>query len=224
MQEVTRIGVIGDVHTEDALLSVLLQFLTHELPEEFAPLDALLCTGDIATGPGDAAACIDLLTEHNVLTVRGNHDRWLVSAPDKYAYQFPDATLRENLSDLQWSFLTSLPTTREFATPRGPLLLCHGLGDDDMQGIYPGDSQHTLEHIPRLQALVGSGTYRFIVNGHTHQRMVREIYGLTVINAGTLRQDHQPGFLIVDFDRGFVQSYNLNPTDRAITPGKQVPL
>ena len=196
-----RVGVIGDVHAEDAALAAVLNFL-----RGMDGLDALLCTGDVVTGPGDANRCCALLREADVLTVRGNHDRWFFAA----GYDIlPHFTPDTELAGANRLSLASLPITRRLDTVRGPLLLCHGLGNDDMAGVHPGDSGYALHSNHRLHALVGDGTYRFVINGHTHRRMVRTFDGLTIVNAGTLRADHQPGFLIVDFGAGVVQYYDV---------------
>lgn len=102
---------------------------------------------------------------------------------------------------------------------RCPLLLCHGLGDDDMATVYPGDEGYALEANHRLHALVGAGQYRFVVNGHTHRRMVRTIGGLTLLNAGALTNEERPGFLIADFKAGRAECYNLSE-ERQISAGQ----
>jgi len=207
-----RAGVIGDVHAEDETLEAVLAFL-----KTVPNLDALLCTGDVVTGPGDTGRCCGLLRAAGVLTVRGNHDRWFFL--DGYADYFALSTPDQEIAGADRTFLAGLPVTRAFDTPRGPLLLCLGLGDDDMAGVYPGDEGRALEANHRLHALVGAGAYRFIINGHTHRRMIRAFDGLTVLNAGTLRADHQPGFLVADFEAGRAECYNLSDT-RQISAGE----
>jgi len=68
-----------------------------------------------------------------------------------------------------------------------------------------------------MRSSARANEHRFIVNGHTHRRMIRTVGDLTILNAGTLRADHQPGFLVVDFDAGAVQFYDLCP-NRTFTP------
>jgi hypothetical protein len=41
--------------------------------------------------------------------------------------------------------------------------------------------------------------------------MVRTIGGLTILNAGMLRADHQPGFFVADFEAGAAQFYDVRP-------------
>lgn len=50
--------------------------------------------------------------------------------------------------------------------------------------------------------------------------MVRTFGHLTIINAGTLRADKQPCFLIADFESGAVQFYDLAPGSLEIIPAK----
>lgn len=63
---------IGDIHAEDQWLAKALAYLSNQRVEQ------ILATGDIADGIGDLARCCQLLTAFNVVTVAGNHDRWLL--------------------------------------------------------------------------------------------------------------------------------------------------
>ena len=202
-----RIGVIGDVHAEDKRLAAALEFL------QAAHLDALLCVGDIVTGRGDVNRCCQLLQEAGVATVRGNHDRWFLAGTMS---DLPEATSEDELNADSRAFLASLPPTRVYETVRGCLLLCHGLGDDDMAGVRPGDYGYALEANHKLHALWGSREFRFVVNGHTHYRMARTFYHLTIINAGTLRRGHDSCFLAIDFQDAVAQFYNVD--DGVIVP------
>src|SRR5690348_4599860 len=126
-----RIGLIGDVHGEDERLETAL-----------ARFDALgaatvLCTGDIPDGSGSVARSCAILRERGVLTVRGNHERWFLGGVMR---DLPDSTPLETvpLSEREW--LAALPAVREFSTPLGGLLLCHGLGSNDMAKVGPDDA------------------------------------------------------------------------------------
>jgi putative phosphoesterase len=196
----TRIGVIGDVHAESTPLQTALEFLQDQF------LDAILCTGDLADGPGNVDTCRHLLMDNHVFTVMGNHDQWLLAGELR---SLPDATLAADLHPETREYLRNLPLIREFETPIGPLLLCHGIGSNTMRRITPDDYGYALESNLELQTLLRSEKYRFMVNGHTHQRMVRRFHQLTVINAGTLLGSHQPCFLTIDIKRGQVQYYNF---------------
>lgn len=199
----TRLGVIGDVHTEaDALALALTQLA--ELTVE-----RVVCTGDLPDGHGGAAEvtrCCELLRTANVTVVSGNHDRWLL---DDEMRDLPGATDSHDLDAADRDYLAGLPATVELATVAGPLLLCHGLGSDDMATVRPGDHGLALQNNASLQALLSPRQHRFLIQGHSHRAMVRTIEGLTLINPGTLHRDHRPGYVVADFGARHVQFYDL---------------
>lgn len=195
-----RIGIIGDVHAEDELLESSLNFLAGE------KLDAILCVGDVVDGAGDANRCCELLQQFHVLTVRGNHDRWIL---ENTMRDLPDATSREELTNDNLSFLRGLSSTRSFPTVAGRLLLCHGMGENDMQGVSPHDEGYALEGKDELQQLMRDKTVRFVIAGHTHRRMVRDFGGLVVINAGTLFRVGQPCVATADFGERWLQFHDF---------------
>lgn len=211
-----RVGIIGDPHGEAELLRVALEFLRAQNP------DALLCTGDVIDGGTNVNACVELLQAENVQTVRGNHDRWLFQMPEPERLQLPGAAPRESVTSQTRDFLLALPPTREFTTVAGPLLLCHGLGDNDMAKLTPDDYGYAIEANAELQTLLRA-PYRFAVGGHTHTRMVRRFANLntggdfTFINAGTLLSTHEfkvPCCAFADLNAQTVTFYNLLPTLR----------
>jgi putative phosphoesterase len=196
-----RIGVIGDIHAEDHYLESVLKFLTN------SSLDLIMAVGDVADGRGSVDLCCQLLQHYRVATVAGNHERWFLA---EEARDVPDATPLDGVSSEARAYLSSLPKLLEFETAAGRLLLCHGLGEYDMGGVKPGEDGDALEANFALLQLMLKAKYRFVVNGHTHQRMVRKFDHLTIINAGTLFHKHKPGFLIADFEDRSVQYYDLN--------------
>lgn len=199
-----ELGLIGDVHGElDALRSALAWF-------ERTGVQRVACAGDVADGPGDVNGCYELLSERGVATVRGNHDRWLLNDQLR---ELPHATARSQLTPHGLRFLLSLPRTRVLDTPHGTLLLCHGLGDDDMCGLFPHDEGHALETNFALREIVESSAHRFVVAGHTHQRMVRRIGAVTFINPGTLLRTDDPAIASVDFTAGRVSFWRLAAGD-----------
>lgn len=204
------IGLIGDVHTEAEILERAIREL------RALGADVVLCVGDIANGRGDLARCCDLLEQHDVITVRGNHDRWLLNDlaqdPDDPAVRrrLPAAlvthlaNLKRNIPARTVRFLTSLPATRTFGTRRGEIMLCHGLGPNDVAGVTPDQPAESVAADIELKALLATPALRLVLNGHTHQRMVRRIDHLTIVNAGTLHPAQEPGAVLLDLERGSV--------------------
>jgi len=195
-----RLGLIGDVHAEDGQLERVIGFLRGQ------GVDRLLCTGDVVDGPGDANRCCRLLIDAEVITVRGNHDRWLF-APQRPA--LPDATQRADLDAASLQFLRSLPEMVELRTEAGLFVLCHGLPGNDMAQLRPDDSGYALAANLDLLRLMMEARYRLVINGHSHRRMVREFNGVTVVNAGTLYREHDPCCAVMDLERRTVTYCNL---------------
>jgi predicted phosphodiesterase len=198
---VGRVGVIGDVHAEHARLEAALDFMSA------AAVDAIWCTGDLADGSGDVDACCELLRGAGVSAVAGNHDRWLLSNRMR---EVPQAHALDALAPASRDFLAALPTTRAIETLAGTVLLCHGVGDNDLRKVWPGSTRMPIERSRELDALIDAAHVRYVVNGHLHYRIVVNFERLTLINGGTLRGDHRPGVSIVDFGAGAVSAYEFD--------------
>lgn len=195
-----RIGLIGDIHAEDVLFERALDFLAGRRVELIA------ATGDVPDGVGSVDRCCELIEERQVVVVRGNHDRWLLTGA---ARALPNATCWRSVAATTRRTLQRLPPLVELETVSGRALLCHGLGPNDMGRVNPDDTAAALECNDDLQALVRSRYYRWVLNGHSHRRMVRHFAGLSIINAGTLTREHGPGFLEIDFAAGAVLAYDF---------------
>src|SRR5690606_4972703 len=119
------------------------------------------------------------------------------------------------------------------ATVRGDLLLCHGVGDNDMVRLRPDDDdRHARLAVDALAVLLSDPTLSLAVGGHTHQRMVRRFTRpdgppLVFINPGTLHREDCAGFAVVDLERGVVQFFDLveGPDDAlAVGPAEALSL
>ena len=199
--ELKKIGVIGDVHAEDELLEKTIMKL------KSLQVNEIFCTGDIVDGPGSAVRCISLLNEHNVKTVSGNHDRWLLKSEMR---NLEDASLPEDLDGFSRQFLESLDAEYEFNINDIKILLCHGIGKNDMSKINPDDFGYAIEVNDELQEIIRAGKIKIIINGHSHKRMVKKIESLFIVNAGTLFREHSPTFLMIDFTLLKVDFYTFD--------------
>jgi hypothetical protein len=96
-----RIGLLGDMHAEDASLSLALRV--------FADLsvDRVMAVGDIVDGLGSVDRCCALLAEAGAAVVRGNHERWFLAGTMR---DLRDATLTVGAEAP--GFLAALRATR----------------------------------------------------------------------------------------------------------------
>lgn len=189
------LGVLGDPHANDVLTASALAHLRR------LGCTTIVCTGDVVDGLGDPARTIDLLQAHDVVVVRGNHDRWLAEGTPR-AWD-GHATGPGVLGAARLAWLRNLPAQRVLETPVGDLLLCHGLAGDDMNRLRVDDFGYALEANEELaHVLAGPRRPALVVKGHTHRPGVGRPGGLLVVDAGTLRADHQPSVCALDFDAG----------------------
>lgn len=186
-QTLGSVGALGDIHGEDVRLEAVLSFLGGRV-------ERILAVGDIVDGPGDVHRCCQLLQEHEVDAVMGNHDRWLLDGTIRFEQSGPDQD-----TPLVRGFLEELPATRSYDTRAGRLMLCHGIGSNDMNRLTPDDYGYALETNDELQELLSRQDHRYVIGGHTHRPMVKDFGGVTVINVGTLLRDHDACFACIDF-------------------------
>lgn len=214
-----RLGLIGDVHAEDDLLKTAIDRLTKE-----DKVDRILCTGDVVDGHGDGKA-VDrscaLLREANVLVVRGNHDRWIRTDEMR---TLPQAHQMTELAVETITYLKSLPSIETLDVdgidggPPGKLLLCHGVGPNDMCRLLPDDFGYAISANEDLLKLLFDVSIHFMVGGHTHRIMARRFERgsgrppLYVVNPGTLAREHEPGFAVLDLRARSVDFHRLEPS------------
>lgn len=184
-----RVGVVGDVHACDARLALLLDHF-----RDVANVDAVWCVGDIVNGPGDPDRCAALLAAAGAVTVRGNHDRWLVEGVSV----IPDAHCREDLRPETNAFLDALPPSADLELAGGVrVLLCHGLAGNDMNNVTADDYGYALEANDELQALLHRGPL-LVVKGHRHRPAIWRLGDLTLVDAGSLLSAESPCAVVID--------------------------
>lgn len=190
-----RIGIIGDVHAQDALLEQALDLVQER------GCDLLVCVGDVIDGPGDLGRCIRLLRDHDVVTVRGNHERWALA---RRMRDLPHAQDVRTLPDDERAWLAALPAQLTFETARGPALLCHGLADDDMNRWHPGDP---VAGNPAAEHLASFADLAYVLKGHTHHPGTGMLGKARVVDAGTLLPEHGTSVHHLDSESGLVTSW-----------------
>ncbi len=201
------LGAIGDIHNEDVLLEQVLPFLQSRV-------EVMVSVGDVVDGPGDANKCCDLLRNHDVHVISGNHERWLLKGEMR---MLPSANNKSDIRPELLDWLEKLPATMNFDTPGGKLMLCHGLGSNDMALLRPDDYGYALTSNSALEQILYESDVRYVVSGHTHQRMVRKIDKVTFVNAGTLARQQNPCFCVIHFADNQVQFFDL--VNGEILPG-----
>lgn len=162
-----RIGLISDVHSNVRGLKTTL--------EQMADVDDVLCAGDLVYQYLVSNEIFDVVREHKIRFVQGNHEKLILSHFGKNI-RSSGVILPENLEMLQ-----NAPSSLCVQVDGKRLLMVHGSPWDSPWG-------HKCEYIyPNDKKIVQMGQIGadYIVLGHTHYPMVERAGSVTVINPGS---------------------------------------
>jgi len=210
-----RIAIFSDIHGNiHSFRGIMRSIATQDV-------DLKIFCGDICGYYYGQNEVIDILAEvKDLLMVKGNHDELFVRS-------FSDTVLRKECvekfgrsyevmvsktSNGHLDFIADLPEKIE-VTECG-LFVCHGSPWDFLEEyVYPDDD------ISRFEGL----GYRYVVMGHTHYPMGREIGGVLVLNPGSCGQPRDfnvPSYMILDTGRVSFEikrcPYDMIPLKREI--------
>ena len=175
-----RIAALSDVHGNLLALDAVLADIASQR------VDITVNLGDLLSGGLQPAETADRLMGSALPTVRGNHERQLLTMPSEQmsrSDRLAHATLRPEHT--RW--LRSLPATLAVADG---VLAFHGSPTDDLEylletvektGARPATQREVLARLNDHTA------WALLLCGHTHlQRAVRLPSGTLVVNAGSV--------------------------------------
>ena len=162
--------------------------------------------GDIVDGLGNPNKAIDLLQRHNVKVVRGNHDRWLLQNKARHVHNAHNPI---DLSAQSITYLEALPDQITIETVAGTVLLCHGVGKNDLRKVWPGTARMPIESSKELDEIIAAGKVDILINGHMHFQTLIQFTTLSLINGGSLVGKRWPGFSLLDLDEGKLQAFGF---------------
>jgi putative phosphoesterase len=185
------IAIISDVHANLEALGAVL--------DHVSGADLICCVGDIVGYGPNPNECCELLREHGVLAVQGNHDYTSATLDDiepcssMARKSFHWTYGRLTAENKEW--LLSLPLQLDV----DGMTLVHGCPGTthDMRNTYVLDSYYSARHYDKLVAKVNG---RRLVLGHTHLPLCHGS-AAKVINPGSVGQprdgDWRPSFCTV---------------------------
>jgi predicted phosphodiesterase len=175
-----RIAAISDVHGNLlALEAVLADIATQQV-------DVVVNLGDLLSGAVQPRETADRLMELGLPTVRGNHERQLLTFP-RERMGASDRLAHDMITDAHRAWLAGLPPT---LAPADGVLAFHGTPTDDLtylletvevSGARPATPEEVME---RLGPFTDTP---LLLCGHTHlQRSMRLPTGALVLNPGSV--------------------------------------
>lgn len=175
-----RLAVISDVHGNLPALDAVLAAIAAD------QVDATVNLGDLLSGYVQPAETADRLIALGLPTVRGNHERQVLTFPERDK-GLADRIAGGLMTDRHREWMAALPMTIE---PAPGVLAFHGSPTDDLQYLL-----HTVDPagarpatLTEVQQRVGDvGAYRLLLCGHTHLAgSVRLPDGPLVVNPGSV--------------------------------------
>lgn len=174
-----RIAAISDIHGNLAALDAVLADIDRR------GVDLIVNLGDILSGPLDPAGTADRLIALAPPTIRGNHERQLLTLAPA-AMGASDAATAPLLTDAHRAWLAALPATLRLAPD---VLLCHGTPGSDLDyyldHVDPAGARAATED--EIDARTGTETAALLLCGHTHvARSHRRRSGQLIVNPGSV--------------------------------------
>jgi predicted phosphodiesterase len=175
-----RVGLIADIHGNVPALEAVLDDLAHER------LDAMLCLGDLASGPQPAEA-VELVRGLACPVVRGNWDEYIARgfppARDDLSGRLFDIGrwCADQLGDADRDYLAGLDPLVELELDPGVRLLAfHGSpsSSEDWIVATTGDDD--------LTRMLAGFAAPLMVGGHTHFQMLRRHDDALIVNPGSV--------------------------------------
>lgn len=176
-----RFAVIADIHgNSDALAAVLADI-------DALCIETIINLGDHLSGPLAARETVDMLMAREMISIRGNHDRWLVEQP--VAEMGPsDRVAFEQLEAQHLAWLCDLPASLSLAD--GQIFICHGTPTSDTTywlETVTATGDVVLRGRDEIEAEAEDIAASLILCGHTHTpRVVRLSDGRQIINPGSV--------------------------------------
>ena len=172
-----KFGIISDIHANPYGLDAVIQRL-HSC-------DIILCAGDITGYNTSVNEVFDILEEHNVIFIRGNHDEWLLHAR---IGAFPSILgrsieyTRNKISEDNLTKLRSAPESYEGQFDGLTIKMYHGSPWDPLRQYIDPDYIF-------FESFIGIDA-DLIILGHTHIPFIRE----NVVNPGScgISRDNDP--------------------------------
>lgn len=171
-----KIGLISDIHSNAPALEEVLYYL------EDAKVDKIIHAGDVIGYNPFPNEVIQMLIDHKVEGIKGNHEMILLtgdisraSSPAERAIEWTKSVL----SVKSRKYLSDLDDALRFEFEGVPLAVFHG---------SPSDAWEYVEAVFATSDLLEETGADILVLGHTHKPFARELKLGMIVNPGAVGQ------------------------------------
>jgi predicted phosphodiesterase len=174
-----RVAVIADVHGNLGALDAVLSDIRNR------KVDLTVNLGDTVSGPLQPRETADRLMELEYPTIRGNHERQLVSLPLEQLSE-SDRFASLQLQPHQSEWLAGFPPTLRVADD---ILMCHGTPASDVDYFLETVDENGCHPAPPAEVVQRAAgcSASLILCGHTHlPRFLVLADGRSILNPGSV--------------------------------------
>jgi predicted phosphodiesterase len=174
-----RLAVVADIHGNLPALEAVL----HDIRRRGA--DRTINLGDCVSGALWPRETMDLLDQLGLLTVRGNHDRWVAETPRERMYA-SDAFAFDALTAKQRTALGALPVQ---CFLEESIAAVHGKPGNDNEYLLESvvDGQLALAPVETITARLGGMQSSLLLCAHSHfPRVVYAGVATLIVNPGSV--------------------------------------
>ena len=167
-----KIALISDIHSNLPALKAVLDAID---------VDQILCAGDIVGYYPYPNEVIELVKEHGIASIYGNHDKAVITGDTSWFNPIAASAIewtRDNISQNGMKFLEKLPAQLTFDN----VAIVHGSPHDPDEYVYPTTSP------TRLEKFLDQVSKKVLVLGHTHVQWSLELGDRKIINPGAVGQ------------------------------------
>jgi predicted phosphodiesterase len=178
-RRIMRIAVIADIHGNLPALEAVLADIACRA------VDRTINLGDCVSGPLWPRECAERLAVLPMLTVRGNHDRW-VAGPDPTSLSASDRFAHGELARTQRDWLAALPM---IADAGDGILAFHATPHDDNRYLIEDIHEGSLirASLETIDARLGETDARIVLCAHSHfPHLIRLRDGRWLLNPGSV--------------------------------------
>ena len=174
------IAVIADIHGNSDALRAILDDIDAQ------GIETIINLGDHFSGPLAASETAELILACQMISIRGNHDRYLIEqSPEDMGPS--DKSAFDQLSEVHIDWLRNLPTTLLVSED---IFLCHGTPISDeaywLENVLP-NGDVVMSDYDDIEARANGLSASLILCGHTHvPRAVRLKDGRLILNPGSV--------------------------------------
>lgn len=214
-----KIAVITDVHGNyEGLTAIMNDIKTQNV-------DKIICLGDTISLGVDSKKCIDLLIEHNVDMVLGNHELYCtrgtqidlnIVGEEKKHYDW----VRKNLTDKELDFIKRCPLKYEYEIkydnkiPNKKIIFSHYL-ISDINADNPFEKSHLRKDVnlwikynePNVIYVVGHLHKSFNINevegiSGDYIEEIQELTNIEIVNSAGCSYNDEVSYMLVEIDKG----------------------